>query len=115
MLSAQQSLSAADGPASTNADTNMASNDELFTIEHSVDGKTFSSRSNFKIQFSQGNKVISVDPEKNGIFQDNADKFKALLQDNGFYRIRISSQLGVNNTVFVMASVPAVSHFLFHK
>jgi hypothetical protein len=88
--------------------TNELQNEEfIVNIEQSFDGKSFIARNSFKIQPYLSFKVSLVDIEKNGISSDHVDSFKSLLRNNDYYQIRMSSQLGMNESTYVTASIPA--------
>jgi len=88
---------------------NSDSTEEILDVEHSFNGEDFKYRSSFKIQFADF-KVIPLDKEKNGIAPESVDEFRRLLSNNDLYSIRIRSKLGqsLNQSVYIMASIPSV-------
>ena len=80
----------------------------VIELEHSVDdGKTFAPRGKFTVTLSSEGKYTVSDMERNGIFAESAETFKALLRQNDLYRIRTRSLQGKIDSPYVMAALPA--------
>ena len=79
----------------------------VFNIEHSVDdGLTFTNRSLLSISRSSSNSItIDNKKDKNGIYDNDIDSFKSLLNNNGYYRIRVKSSL--SSSPYITAAIPA--------
>lgn len=83
-------------------------------VEHSFDSYNFKPRSQFKVVLKYGATGTSLDAEENGIAVADSESFKSLISKNGYYSIRVHTQLGNNTSPYVKASIPVVSLFQYH-
>lgn len=79
----------------------------IFNIEHSIDnGITFTNRSSLSVlrsnNFNNNNDNNKRDKEKNGIYDNDVEGFKSLLNNNGYYRIRVKSL-----SSYITSAIPA--------
>jgi hypothetical protein len=83
------------------------SNEFVFVVEHSM-GKAFSPRGGMTVSISQLSSEASVQIKDNYKFSsDETQAFKALLENHGFYKVRIRSDPANEKSPFVMASLQA--------
>ena len=84
----------------------------ILEIEHAVNGNTFRPRSKFTIQFKTDGKQSVLETEKNGIFGNDLNGFKSLLNNNDLYRIRVHSNPNNASSPYITSAIPAVSKFV---
>lgn len=82
---------------------------ELFHSKLKSSNDDLISRGIFSVNLISDGKKGSLDPLKNGIFdQSSLDAFKRLLDTNSLYQIKISKE-GINGTTHsIISSIPAV-------
>ena len=76
-------------------DENQEKTSLLLSIEHSIDnGLTYSNRSMLSVllpSFRHLGIDTKKDKERNGLYDNDIEGFKLLLQNNSFYKIRVKS------------------------
>jgi len=79
----------------------------IVNIEHSIDnGVTFTNRSSLSVTRNVINDNSSKrDKDKNGIYDNDIEGFKTLLNNNGYYRIRVKSSS--SSSSYITAAIPS--------
>jgi hypothetical protein len=79
----------------------------IVNIEHSIDnGVTFTNRSSLSVTRNVINDNSSKrDKDKNGIYDNDIEGFKTLLNNNGYYRIRVKSS--PSSSSYITAAIPS--------
>jgi hypothetical protein len=88
-------------------------NDIVFNIFHSVKSGIFTHRSNIQLVTKPDGKHGLIYQEKNGIFGEEVENFKKLLNENGLYKVLIHSTFGNHTSKQILSSIPAVKLYKY--
>mmetsp|Transcript_1916 Transcript_1916/g.4461 ORF Transcript_1916/g.4461 Transcript_1916/m.4461 type:complete len:244 (+) Transcript_1916:152-883(+) len=78
----------------------------IFTIEHAIGGRDFMHRSTIHLIKKSDGKQGLLFPEKNGVFGEDMQVIREMLEKNELYTIRIKSQVGNVSSEPVITSLP---------
>jgi hypothetical protein len=82
----------------------------IFTIEHAIGGRDFVHRSTIHLIKKPDGKQGLLFPEKNGVFGEDIQVIREMLEKNELYTIRIKSHAGNVSSEPVITSLPIVRH-----
>ena len=109
-LTTEGIAAAASAGSATAPVTNHIVNEIVYSIEHSMTlPNSFHHRTTIKLVTKADGRQSWIYPERNSISQDFLEDFKALLVNNGLYKIRVRSSAGDASHPWLVKSIPAVS------